>query len=245
MQINPYLLANIAKGLTQSKQTVSNVTELDSIKKSKFKGQTTDIFRDMLRDKDKEISKRLGQSSGGTGIDSLGRAVAMAPVDPITKAIVTSITTILGGSSRRKKMKRAITDSEKMLSSLDTKYEKSWLGNHLKDFVTGYEKQFTDMRQSLPSTGDVLLNAIISGITSYATAGGAKEQARIDAGGEIGGWGSNIKDIFAAPTTNSPDGFNINNLFKGLSTEARDASFQGGYDNLIQKLLTYGEGKSL
>ena len=184
--INPYQLAAIANKAKQAQANVQNWQKQDALAAAKHVGQETEIFKDKTRDISERIAEILGKPIGG-GISQLGDLLQLTPLGPLGKGVGKLITGILGGSRARKKAKRAISESEKVLGELDTKYEKSWLGNYMKDFVSGYKQQFTGMRQELPSSRDMIMGSIIDGLMAYGEAGGKSEQARIDAGGPRAG----------------------------------------------------------
>ena len=203
--INPYQLAAIANRAKQSQVNVQNWQKQDALDTAKHVGHETEIFKDKTRDIKERISERLGRPLG-SGIDQLGSLLQLTPLGPLGKAIGVGLTKFLGGSRHKRKAKRAIADSENILGELDSKYEKSWLGNYMKDFVSGYEQQFTDMRQELPSSSEMIMGSIIDGLMAYGQAGGKSEQARIDAGGARGGWAGGLFEGSTpdTPTTNIP-----------------------------------------
>ena len=198
--INPYQLAAIANRAKQSQVNVQNWQKQDALNTAKHVGHETEIFKDKKRDIEERIAERLGRPLG-SGMDQLGSLLQLSPLGPLGKGIGSLITGVLGGRRKKRKAKRAIADSKKILGELDSKYEKSWLGNYMKDFVSGYEQQFTDMRQELPSSSEMIMGSIIDGLMAYGAAGGKSEQARIDAGGARGGWAGGL---FKGSTPNTP-----------------------------------------
>ena len=154
--INPYTLAGIANTLRNAKANVALWKQQDALDKAKHVGETTEEFKDKTRDIKQRIAERLGRPSG-LGIGDFGELTKLAPLDPATKAGIVGVTKLLGMGRDKKQARRAIKDSEKILGELDSKYEKSWLGNYMKDFVSGYEQQFTDMRQELPSSSEMIM----------------------------------------------------------------------------------------
>ena len=235
--INPYTLAGIANTLRNAKANVALWKQQDALDKAKHVGETTEEFKDKTRDIKQRIAERLGRPSG-LGIGDFGELTKLAPLDPATKAGIVGVTKLLGMGRDKKQARRAIKDSEKILGELDSKYEKSWLGNYMKDFVSGYEQQFTDMRQDLPSGGEMIMGSIFDGLMAYGEAGGKKEQERIDAGGTIPGWAGGLFKGSTPDTTTSSSLGSPTIDTSGMNFDALNIP-EIDFDTIVQQLLTY------
>ena len=102
------------------------------------------------------------------------------------------------------------------------------MGKTVKDFTSGYENQFSQMKQNLPSSGDIFKNALMSGVGSYIMAGGKGEMNRLrEASGNVGQKFGGAGGMFSG-------GLDLKG--GGLGT-----SLFGGKDSLLQQFFSGNE----
>ena len=211
--VQPFDIARLYQTIEQGSRGIGNLEAQRKLKTSKFVGEETEIAQDKMREIESSIQKILGKGGGGGGGGLTTTAMFM---NPLAGAIFTGITSGLLGAQQKKRAKTAIKKAGLELKKLPSKYEKSWMGKTVKDFTSGYENQFEQMKQNLPSGADIFKSALISGVGSYIMSGGKGEMDKL-----------REAKVSASPTIGA-DGFSIDPTYGGEGV--RPGIFAGGLD---------------
>ena len=178
--ISPFDIAKLSKQAQQNRMKVKNWTVKDAFSKKKFMGETTEKVEDEMFDIDKAVADLLGSRASGQGALQ-GLSSAAMFMHPLAAGITSGLSALGLGSKKRKHALKMIDDAMAEVGSLDTKYQKSWMGRRVKDWTRQHELGFEKMKKNLPSKSDVFMDALTQGIGSYIMGGGKKEMANVKA----------------------------------------------------------------
>jgi uncharacterized protein YukE len=237
MAVQPFDIARLYQTIESASRNIGNLESQRKLKTQKFVGEETEIAQDTMRDIESSIQKILGKAGGGGGAASALGTAAMF-MNPLAGSIVSGLTSFLGGSQQKKRAKRAIKKAGLELKKLPSKYEKSWMGKTVKDFTSGYENQFEQMKQNLPSGADIFKSALISGVGSYLMSGGKGEMDSLRGQTAADSMGYSIDPTYGDMSLNVNPGVGLFTGGMDLKGGGRGTSLFGGKDSLLQQFFS-------